>query len=175
MRYRKRKIERGGNEGGIERDRERGRERERERSRCGCVTGAFALHGVPDVAVEVVVAGEQQPAGLGEGDGGDAADDVVVRVHGELLVRADVEHAAGRVVGAGREREPGREEGDRVDVALVPREGLLALALAYVPELGGGVARARHERALVRRQRERHHVARVPGELAALLPGLDVP
>lgn len=73
-------------------------------------TGAFALHRVPDVAVEIVVPGEKQPARLGEGDGGDAADDVVVAVHGQLLVGADVEHAACRVVGACRECEPGREE-----------------------------------------------------------------
>lgn len=73
-------------------------------------TGAFALHRVPDVTVEVIVAGEQQPAGFGEGDGCDAADDVVVAVHGQLLVGADVEHAARRVVGTRRKREPGREE-----------------------------------------------------------------
>ena len=38
----------------------------------------LSLHGVPDVAVEVIVAGQQEAAGPGEGDGGDAADDVVV-------------------------------------------------------------------------------------------------
>lgn len=81
---------------------------------CGVLTGALALHGVPHVAVEVVVAGEQQAARLAEGDGRDAADDVVVRVHRQLLVGADVEHAARRVVGAGREREPGREELDHI-------------------------------------------------------------
>lgn len=138
-------------------------------------TGAFALHRVPHVAVEVVVAGEQQPARLGERHRRDAADDVVVRVHGQLLVRADVEHAARRVVRAGCEREPRREERDRVDVALVSGEGLLALAVADVPQLGGGVARARHEGPLVGRQRQRHHVARVPRELAALLARLDIP
>lgn len=64
---------------------------------------------------------------------------------------------------------------DRVDVALVSREGLLAGAVADVPQLGGGVARARHERALVGRQRQRHHVARVSGELPALLARLYIP
>lgn len=64
---------------------------------------------------------------------------------------------------------------DRVNIALVSREGLLALAVADVPQLGGGVAGARHEGALVGRQRQRHDVARVPRELAALLPRLNIP
>ena len=74
------------------------------------LTGPLGAHGVPDVAVEVVVSGEEEPAALGEGDAGDAADDVVVRVHGQLLVGADVEQAARGVVGASRERVPVREE-----------------------------------------------------------------
>lgn len=55
------------------------------------------------------------------------------------------------------------------------RESLLALTVAYVPQFGGRVARAADERALVRGERQRHHVAGVAGELAALLAGLDVP
>ena len=74
------------------------------------LTGSVLLEGVPDVAVEVVVAAEQQPAALGERHGRDAADDVVVRVHADLLVGADVEKPARRVVGTGREREPARKE-----------------------------------------------------------------
>ena len=70
----------------------------------------LGLHGVPHVAVEVVVPGQQQTAGLGEGHAGDAADDVVVAVEGQLLVRSDVEQAAGRVVGARGEGEAIREE-----------------------------------------------------------------
>ena len=71
---------------------------------------SLGLHGVPHVAVEVVVPGQQQTAGLGEGHAGDAADDVVVAVEGQLLVRSDVEQAAGRVVGARGEGEAIREE-----------------------------------------------------------------
>lgn len=138
-------------------------------------TGALALHGVPDVAVEVVVAGQQQAARLAEGHGRDAADDVVVRVHRQLLVGADVEHAARRVVRARREREARREERNRIDIALVTREGLLTLAVANVPELGGRVAGPRYEGSLVGRERERHDVTRVARELTALLTGLDVP
>ena len=68
------------------------------------------LHGVPDVAVEVVVAGQQEPPGPGEGDGGDAADDVVVAVQRQLLVSSDVEQATGGVVRAGGESKSIREE-----------------------------------------------------------------
>lgn len=56
---------------------------------------------VPDVAVEVIVTRQQEAPALGEGDGGDPADDVVVGVGHELLVRAEVEQPAGGVVGAG--------------------------------------------------------------------------
>lgn len=74
------------------------------------LTGALGLHGVPDVAVEVVVAGQQQAPRLGEGHRGDAADDVVVRVHGQLLVRPHVKQAARRVVRPRRKRIPVGEE-----------------------------------------------------------------
>lgn len=53
---------------------------------------------IPDVAVEVVVAGEQEAPALGERHGGDPAYDVVVGVGHELLVRTEVEQSAGGVV-----------------------------------------------------------------------------
>ena len=56
------------------------------------------FEGVPDVAVEVVVPCEKEAPTLGEGDGGDPADDVVVGVGPELLVRTEVEQPAGGVV-----------------------------------------------------------------------------
>lgn len=63
-------------------------------------TCTITLHGVPDVAVEVVVASEQQPAAAGEGNRGDAADDVVVGVHEELLVGPQVKEAARGIIRA---------------------------------------------------------------------------
>lgn len=76
-----------------------------------CVlTCPLPFEGVPHVAVEVVVAREQQAAALGEGDGGDAADDVVVGIHHQLLVRAQVEQPARGVVRARGERVPVGEE-----------------------------------------------------------------
>lgn len=53
---------------------------------CWPLTCPVALHGVPNVAVEVIVAGQQEAPAAGEGHRGDAADDVVVRVQHQLLV-----------------------------------------------------------------------------------------
>ncbi len=49
------------------------------------LTGSFDTQGVPDVDVEIVVAGHQESAGLGESDGGDATDNVIVGVLSQLL------------------------------------------------------------------------------------------
>lgn len=62
------------------------------------LTCTVGLQSVPDVAVKVVVAGQQQASALGERHGGDAADDVVVGVDHQLLVGAQVEQPAGGVV-----------------------------------------------------------------------------
>lgn len=74
------------------------------------LTGTFAFQSVPDVAVEVIVASQQQASALGESHRGDAADDVVVAVHHQLLVSTQVEEPAGGVIGAGAEGIPVREE-----------------------------------------------------------------
>lgn len=79
-------------------------------------TCPVALHGVPDVAVEVVVSGQQQAPGVGERHGRDATDDVVVGVQAELLVRPQVEQPAGGVVRA-------RGEGTAVGEELWGRTG----------------------------------------------------
>ena len=62
------------------------------------------LQDVPDVTVKVVVTAQQEATALGEGHRRDATDDVVVRVHAYLLVRADVKQAARRVVRPSRKR-----------------------------------------------------------------------
>lgn len=73
----------------------------RLRTSSECVlTCPLPFEGVPHVAVEVVVAGEQQAPALGEGHGGDAADDVVVGVHHQLLVCPQVKQPARGVVRA---------------------------------------------------------------------------
>lgn len=53
-------------------------------------TGPVLLQSIPDVAVEVVVAGEEKSAALGECYRRYSADDVVMRIHSYLLVGADV-------------------------------------------------------------------------------------
>ena len=73
-------------------------------------TGSVLLKSVPDIAVEVVVASEQKSAALGESYRRDSADDVIVRVHSNLLVGTDVEQSAGGVIRASRERKPARKE-----------------------------------------------------------------
>ncbi|TNN72473.1 hypothetical protein EYF80_017249 [Liparis tanakae] len=51
-----------------------------------------------DVAVEVIITGQQQTAGARESHGGDATNDVVVAVEAELLVGTQVKQPAGGVV-----------------------------------------------------------------------------
>lgn len=63
-------------------------------------TCSVSLHGVPDVAVKVIVTSQQQTAGARESHGGDATDDVVMAVEAELLVCTQVKQPAGGVVGA---------------------------------------------------------------------------
>lgn len=79
------------------------------------LTWALAFQSVPHVAVEVVVASQEQAAALGESHRGDAADDVVVAVHHQLLVGAQVKQPAGGVVRACAKGVPVGEELSRDD------------------------------------------------------------
>ena len=56
---------------------------------------------VPDVAVKVIISGQEETATLAKGDARDATDDVVVAVHGQLLVRPDVKHPTCGIVTSG--------------------------------------------------------------------------
>jgi len=67
------------------------------------------LESVPYITVKVVVSAEQQAAAARERDSRDAADDVVMRVHGDLLVRPHVKQSTRRVVRASRERQTARK------------------------------------------------------------------
>lgn len=139
------------------------------------LTCSFSFHGIPDVTIKIIVTSQEQPSWFAEGDAGDATYDIIVTVHGQFLVRPDVEQSACGIVTARRERVPVREEGDGVYVRFVAGEGLLAQALSDVPQFGGGVARPRHESSHVVRQRQRHHVAGVTQERGDLLAGFYVP
>ena len=115
---------------------------------------ALALERVPDVAVEVIVPGKEDAPGRREGDRGDAAEDIVVRVLVQLAVGSQVKQPARSVVRARPECLARREELDRVDVALVTDERLHCLARADVPHLGGSVACSRDKDVLVWPERQ---------------------
>lgn len=74
------------------------------------LTGAFALHRVPYIAVEIVVTGEQESTALAECHACYTAYYVIVTVHGEFLIRSYVEESASCVVRARRECVSVREE-----------------------------------------------------------------
>mmetsp|Transcript_11632 Transcript_11632/g.29790 ORF Transcript_11632/g.29790 Transcript_11632/m.29790 type:complete len:269 (-) Transcript_11632:347-1153(-) len=132
---------------------------------------------IPHVAVEIVVAGEEVPAAVGEVDGGDAAKDLVMSILTQLLRRPQVEHPARRVVGARGEGLAVGKEAHSIDVRLVALKCAHRLWRFEVPDLGLGVASTRNEHRLsaVRLHRDGHHISRVPLERANLLPALDVP
>lgn len=138
-------------------------------------SSSLGLHGIPDVAIEVVVAGQQQSTALAERYTRDTADNIVVAVHRQFLIRPNVEESASSVVRARRESVSIREERNSVYVALVTREGLLARSRANVPEFCTRVTRAGYECVRVWCQREGHYVARVSNEGGTLLTTFYVP
>ena len=67
------------------------------------LTGTFETQRVPNIAIEIIIAGQEKATRFGEGDRGDAADDVVVRIHAHFLIGSDVEQTARGIVGSRRE------------------------------------------------------------------------
>jgi hypothetical protein len=65
----------------------------------------LSLQRIPHVAVEVVVAGEEVSSADGERDGGDTAQNVVVRVLHDLAMSANVKETARRIVRTGTEAQ----------------------------------------------------------------------
>lgn len=83
----------------------------------GLLTNFLSLQWVPDVAVEVIVAGKDKAARVGERHRRDACVQASVLVSDHFLVGAQIVHLAGAVVGAcdegvsiGEELPAGREE-----------------------------------------------------------------
>ena len=76
-------------------------------------TNTFTFERVPYIAVEVVVTGKEQTTADGEGDGGDTAEDVVMGVLVQFAVSAEVEEAAGGVVGSSTESVTVGEESEK--------------------------------------------------------------
>ena len=150
------------------------------------------------LAFEVVITGKQQPPRDGGGDRGDAAENrfrlqvshtsekrgrhnscdgaATYPVEIQLAVGANVEQAAGGVVGTCYEGVAVGEELNGVNVGLVAGECLHGLPGADIPQLGEGVACARDKGVLVRRvEADAHDVAEVVGKLDNLSAGLDIP
>jgi len=99
-------------------------------------TCTLSPESIPDVTVEVVVPGEQEPAGLAERDAGDATDDVVVAVDCQLLVTSYVEHPTGGVITASSKSEAIGEKHNRVNIAFMSSKCLQAISTSNIPELG---------------------------------------
>lgn len=74
------------------------------------LTHFLSLQRVPDVAVEVVVAGEDEAARVGQRQGCDSSVQAGVLVANHLLVGAQVVHLAAAVVGACDDGVPAGEE-----------------------------------------------------------------
>lgn len=62
-------------------------------------TCTVAPHGIPDVAIEVVLTRDQQMATLPEGNRSEVADDIVIEIHEKLLVSPQVIGACGKGIG----------------------------------------------------------------------------
>jgi len=121
-----------------------------------------ALLCVPHVTVIVVITGEEDAAGGGEGNGGDATENFVIRVFVELLIGADIEQATGAIVTACAKGIPIRENLDRVDIGFMARESFLAVfACTMVPKLGSGITTATDEVLLVLANAHGHNIASV--------------
>ena len=122
-------------------------------------TCSLCPHRVPDVAVEVIVSSQEQATRFRERDRRDAADDVVVRVHGQFLISSDVKQATcGVVRSSGKSIAVGEElqnhninisqlqiDSSRiysaypnsVDIRFVTRERLPTHSVANIPQLQG--------------------------------------
>lgn len=136
---------------------------------------ALATESVPNVAVVVVVSGEEVAAREGEGNGGDTAEEVRGGVGHELSASAEVEEAASGVVRTSTESVARREELDGVDVGRVSREGLSADSRTDVPELSSVIASTRDEEVLVGGDGDAHNVGSVLGKFANLGSSLNIP
>jgi hypothetical protein len=66
-------------------------------------THTFTPEGIPNVACPIVVTTKEYPSRNRERNRRDTAKDIVVRESVELAICADVEQAARRIVGTGRE------------------------------------------------------------------------
>jgi len=137
----------------------------------------LTLERVPDIDFEVIIAGNEEATAEGEIHGGDAAHQLLGTVVHKLAGSADVPQTAGGIVGASAESLGVGEELHGVNVGVVATEGLHALALTDVPQLGCGVASTRHEDVRIRvlGNGHAHDIAVVVVEVGDLVSSLNVP
>lgn len=132
--------------------------------------------GIPDVAVVVIITGEQETTSLGEGNRGDTAQNLVVSVSVDLSVGTDVEETARRVIRTSDEGVAIGEALDGVNVRLVTGEGLDgSLTITVIPQLGGGITGARAEGVVAIPDRDGHNVTVVAVEDSLGGAAIDVP
>lgn len=139
-------------------------------------TDSLTAQSIPDLALEVIVTSEQKSTRNGECDGGDTANGLANGVALQLSVGADVEKTARSVVGTSTKSVSVGEELDGVDVRVVSSEGLNALLLSNIPELGESIASTGNELIVVERvDAQAHNVAEMVGKFLQLLAGLNIP
>ena len=137
----------------------------------------FAMSDVPDIAVIVIITGEEVATSLREGDGGDTTEDVGVEVLINLGDGTDIEQAASRVIGTSGEGVTVREEGDGVNIGLVSSERLNTLAYtntsAKIPELSRSIDGTRDKCVAV--DRDTHNITIVTLEALDGSSSVDIP
>lgn len=74
------------------------------------LTSSLSSHGIPDVAVEVIIPSKQKSAWFTECNWCYATDNVIMRVHSQFLVCPDVKQAACGIIRARSKRMPIRKE-----------------------------------------------------------------
>jgi len=86
-------------------------------------THALSFECVPNVASPVVVASKEEPSRNREGNGGNAAKDMVMGERVEFSVSTDIKQSAGSIVGPSGEGVPIREEPGKQISASTWRQG----------------------------------------------------
>lgn len=97
-------------------------------------------------------------------------------VRGELTIGTDIEQTAGSVIRSSTEGITIGEELNGVDVRVVGGEGLHALLLANIPQLGERIAGAGDELVVVERvDAQAHDIAKMIGEFVYLGSRFQIP
>lgn len=132
---------------------------------------------VPAETIVVIITGEQDTAGLREGHGGDATDDIITAQFGHLGTSTNIEETTSGVVGAGAEAFAVGEQGDGIDVRFVATEGHGAFSCSDIPYFRHTITRTGDEDIGIDtgEDGQGHHISFVVGESCLRLSQFDVP